>query len=136
MDLRYDRLTRLVKFDVDGEEYASRLTVGQIGEIEDVALKSFGKPIMKLFQEQEDPSVPMMIKAFCIGLTKDGKKVKPQEAYQLFLKICEKHGMPHMERLYLALIASSYFLGADASQEILESLGLDVKDTEEAEKNA
>ena len=130
----YDRLTRFLKINVKGVEYSLRLTVGMFEEIEDVLPK--GTTLMSMFMNQETPKIKVLKKAFCIGMIKDGKVVKSNEAIQVFNDFCDENGIQEAVNVFYALLAASHLLGANLSNEMMESMGLIVKDPEEPEKNA
>lgn len=132
--MKYDRLTRFLKVDVKGVEYSLRLTVGMFEEIEDILPK--GTTLMSMFMNQETPQIKVLRKAFCIGLVKNGAKVKDEEALKVFSDYCDENGIQGAVSVFYAVLAASHLLGAEASKAMLEDMGLVVKDTEETPKNA
>lgn len=122
--MKYDRLTRLVKFEVGGEEYAARLTIGMLEEIEDILPK--GVTLVNLFLNNEMPQIKVLRKAFCVGLMKDGQRVK--NALPVFEQYCNENGVQSAVQVFYALVAASYMLGAEVSKSLLESMELEVKD--------
>ena len=136
--MKYERLTRTVKFEFNGQEYGIILDLGSLEEVE-LALPR-GVTLVSMFMQKIPPTIPLLKKAFCVGLIKDGKKVGMPEALNLYRAYCEEMGMQHVFNLFYASVAASGFLGKAASDEILGLMGLDSKDDvpEQAaeEKNA
>ena len=131
--MKYDRLTRFVHIEVKGVEYSLRLTLGMFEEIEDALPK--GTTLVSMFLNNETPQIRVLRKAFCLALTKDGKKVA--DPRQVFEQYCDEKGIQIVIQTFYAVLAASHLLGAAASNEMLENLGLVVKDEEEVEeKNA
>ena len=126
--MRYDRLTRLLYVDVKGAEYALRLTIGTIEELEDALPKD--ETLVSMFLNSKTPQIKVLRKAFCIGLHKNGIKVVGRAAVQAFEEFVEEQGVQMAVNVFYALLAASYFLGAEASNQMLEKLGLVVKDPE------
>lgn len=125
--MRYDRLTRLVYFEVGGEEYAARLTNGMLEQIENVCDSS----ILDLINKGV-PQLKVLKTAFNLSLMKNGEKVK--NGVQIYEKYLNESGIDVVSNTFFAMIAASYYLGPNRSNEILEMLGLTVKDTEPVEE--
>lgn len=136
MELRFDRLKRTLKFEVDGAEYAVRLTNGMLEEIEDVAPK--GKSFVGMFLDREMPTLKMIKKAVCIGMMRDGKRVAPKEAELVYQKIFNSDGLKGLSDFYFLLLATANAYGAQNSNDILKVAGfaVDEEETEDDEKNA
>lgn len=131
--MKYDRLTRLVKFDVGGVEYAARLTNGMLEQIEDLCPQN---SLMRVLENVEYTPRKVLRVAFCLALSKDGEKVK--NPVSVFDKYFEEVGVEGVIQTFSAMIAASNYLGVTQSKTILESLALVVKDkeTDDTEKNA
>lgn len=135
--MKYDRLTRFLKFNVGDVEYSARLTLGMFEQIDDAMPK--GDSLVTMFVNGNTPKLSVLKKAFCIGLVKDGVPVKGKEAERVFETFLDENGIQEAVNVYYALLAASHLLGASVSKTILENMGLDVKDTEAdevTEKNA
>lgn len=130
--MKYDRLTRMVKFDVGGEEYAARLTTGALAQVEDVCPNN---SIMKVMEDIGHIPLKVLIPAICLGMTKHGEKVK--DPSPVFDKLMAEVGIDGVTAIFLAIVAATDYLGAARSKEILANLNLTVKDTEKdaSEKN-
>lgn len=131
--MKYDRLTRTLKLDVKGVEYSLRLSIGMFEELEDSLPK--GTTLMNMFLNQETPKIKVVRKAFCLGVTKDGKRISNDEALKAFEDYCDENGVQGAVSVFYALLAVSHLLGATASNELLKGLGLVDKDAGEQEKN-
>ena len=125
----YDRLTRMVKINVDGAEYALSLTIGMLEELEDELPN--GRALVDMILNRETPKIKVVRKAFCLGLHKKGVLLDEDAAEKVFEKYCEETGMQNAVSLYYVLIAASNILGTETSNMILSGLGLIVKDKEE-----
>ena len=137
MELHFDRIKRMIKFEVDGVEYAARLTNGMLEEIEDVAPK--GKSFVGMFLDREMPTLKMVKKAVCIGLMRDEKRVNPKEAELVYQKIFNSDGLKGLSDFYFILLATANAYGAQNSNDILKVAGFAVDEEEEMEddeKNA
>lgn len=135
--MKYDRLTRALYIKIKGEDYALRLDIGALSEIEDV-LPS-GKKLLEMFVNREFPTVKMLEKAFCVGMSKDGKKVDGKTAKELFQNYVLEAGLPEVTNTYYVLLAVSGMLGEANAHEILSKAGLIDKDNisiKADEKNA
>ena len=133
--MKYDRLTRKVKIDVNGAEYALLLNIGMLEELEDELPK--GTTLIDMVLNRETPKIKIIRKAFCLGLYKSGVLLDENSAERVFEKYCEESGIQNAVGLYYVLIAASNILGTQASNAILEGAGIKLKDTEveEQEKN-
>ncbi len=129
--MRYDRLTRNLFVDVKGAEYALRLNVGKFEEIEDLLPK--GETLVSMFLNSKTPQIKVLRKTFCVGLSKDGETIKGQAADKVFEDFIDEHGVQMAVNVFYAALAASRFLGAAASNVMLEGLGLVVKDKEPEE---
>ena len=136
--MRYDRLTRDLFVDVKGAEYSLRLNTGKLEEIEDMLPK--GETLVSMFLNSRTPQIKVLRKMFCIGLTKDGDTIKGDAANKVFEDFIDESGVQMAVNVFYAALAASHFLGAAASNVMLEGLGLVVKDPEPKqesdEKNA
>lgn len=130
--MKYERLTRFLTFEVNGEEYSSRLTLEMLEKIESALPE--GITLVGLILKSQTPTIKVMKEAFCVGLHKDGKKLSYEAAAKVFQAFYEAAGMPYVLNVFYALIAASYFLGEEVSNNMLREIGLIVKD-EETEKN-
>lgn len=126
--MKYDRLTRFVKVEIDGAEYKLRLTLGMFEDLEDLLPK--GKTFINMMMNQETPGIKMLKKAFCLALRQDDRVISSTTAEKYFEKYCEENGIQGAVALFYALVAASQLLGATTSNEMLKSMGLIVKDEE------
>lgn len=123
--MQYDRLTRALKIKIKGEEYSLRLDIGALAEIEDVMPN--GK-LVEMFINRQLPSIKVLEKAICVGMSKDGKKVDGKTAKELFQDYVFEVGIPEVTNVYYILLAVSGMLGDANAQEILSKAGLVNKD--------
>lgn len=131
--MRINKITREVFIEVDGKEYALRLTLGGLEQLE----KTTGNLITTL-QGQPLPSLTTLSTAFWLGLG-GAKKISKGEAETILSAYLAEYGMGGSEgdggvNLFYALIAASGILGRQASADILSQFGLAEKETV-AEKN-
>lgn len=124
--MKYDRLTRALKVEIKGEEYALRLDVGALAEIEDVMPS--GTKLVEMFINRQLPTIKVLEKAICVGMSKDGKKVDEKTAKALFQDYVFEVGIPEVTNVYYILLAVSGMLGDANAQEILSKAGLVNKD--------
>lgn len=133
--MKYDRLTRLLKVEVEGAEYSLKLTNSMLEELEDELPK--GDTLISMIMNRETPRMKVLRKAFCIGLCKDSEKVRGAAADAVYEKFFQHYGVQETISVFYALIAASQLLGAVASNEILKNIGLVPKDAEDEQiKNA
>lgn len=126
--MRYDRLTRLVRFEVGGEEYAARLTNGMLEQIENAC--DGGSLLDEI--NRGVPKLKVLRTAFSISLTKEGEKVK--NGLAVYEKFLDEQGIDVVSNTFFAMVAASYYLGPKHSNKVLEGLGLIVKDKEPIEE--
>lgn len=124
--MKYDRLTRALKVEIKGEEYALRLDVGALAEIEDVMPS--GTKLVEMFINRQLPTIKVLEKAICVGMSKDGKKIDETTAKELFQEYVIEAGIPQVTNTYYILLAVSGMLGDANAQEILSKAGLVDKD--------
>lgn len=126
--MKYDRLTRFVKVEIDGAEYKLRLTLGMFEDLEDLLPK--GKTFINMMMNQETPGIKMLKKTFCLALQRDERVPSYAESVKQFEKYCAENGLQGAVALFYALVAASQLLGQATSNEMLKSMGLLVKDEE------
>jgi len=85
--MKYDRLTRYLKVEIEGAEYKLRLTLGMFEELEDTL--PAGRTIISMMTNQETPSIKMLKKAFCLAMQRDERKAA--EAH--FNTYCAENGI-------------------------------------------
>lgn len=124
--MNYDRLTRALKIKIKGEEYSLRLDIGALSEIED-ALPS-GTKLVEMFINRQLPTIKVLEKAICVGMSKDGKKVDGKTAKEIFQDYVFEVGIPEVTNTYYVLLAVSGMLGEQNAAEILSKAGLIDKD--------
>lgn len=135
--MKYDRLTRALTIEIKGEKYALRLDIGALSEIEDV-LPS-GTKLVEMFINRQLPTIKVLEKAICVGMSKDGKKIDEATAKELFQEYVIEAGIPEVTNTYYILLAVSGMLGDANAQEILSKAGMINKDevnVKANEKNA
>ena len=129
--MRYNRLKRTIIVDIDGKEYSFRFTIDDLAELEDSLQDN--ERIISMFTSRTLPKIKTLIKAFTLGLKANMPDIEKKE---LFEKFCAETSIDEVTKLYFSLIAVSNLLGESVSNEVLKNLGYEVKDEENAEKNA
>ena len=129
--MRYNRLKRTIIVDIGEKEYSFKLTIDDLAELEDSLQEN--ERIISMFTSRTLPKIKTLIKAFTLGLKANMPDIEKKE---LFEKFCAETSIDEVTKLYFSLIAVSNLLGASVSNEVLSNLGFEVKDEENAEKNA
>ena len=129
--MRYNRLKRTIVVDIGGKEYSFKLTIDDLAELEDSLQDN--ERIISMFTSRTLPKIKTLIKAFTLGLKANMPDIEKKE---LFEKFCAETSIDEVTKLYFSLIAVSNLLGESVSNEVLKNLGYEVKDEENAEKNA
>ncbi len=136
----YDRLKRSLSVEVNGEAFTLRLTLGMLGEVESAIPGN--DSLSKMLKEKRPPRFDLLKKMFCVGLSKDGERIRGTAAEQVFEKYIQENGVPEAENVFYGLLAITNYFGPVASRMILVQLGLEDVDeeadkaVEEDEKNA
>lgn len=128
--MRYNRLKRDIIVEIGGKEYSFKLTIGDLSELEDSLQDN--ERIISMFTSRTIPKIKTLIKVFSLGCKAN---MTDAEKNALFERFCEETSIDEVMKLYFSMIAVSNLLGAEVSNEVLKSLGYDIKD-EVAEKNA
>ena len=135
----YDRIKRSLSVEIMGAAYTLRLSLGMIGEVESAIPGN--DSLSKMLKEKRPPRYELLKKAFCIGLYKDGERVRGNAAVQVFEQFVTEYGVPEAENIFYGLLAVTNYFGPVASRLILVELGwekpdeLEDKKAEEEEKN-
>ena len=130
--MEFDRLTRRIKFKIGDADYSGRLTLQSLEEVE-TALPP-GETLVSLFVLKRPPTIPVMKRAFVVGLERNEKRVGPQAALEAYEKFIEENGVAALFNLFYALVAASNLLGTKASNDTLAKVGLLPKDDEDEEE--
>lgn len=130
----YDRITRRVHIEIDGNEYLLVFTLGGLEELESRA----GRSLIDLSTGGQLPSLKILMDAFFIAIRDggNGHRYTRQEAERLAQTLIDEHeqGIVGLANVFFATIAASGLIGAAFREQIFQKLGIENKDMKE--KNA
>lgn len=131
----YERISRTVHLEIGGEDYPLRFSLNVLEQLDG---RTGGK-LITMATSTGIPPLSTLIDGFWLGLSGAGKKMKREEAEKLAEQFMTESddGIGALFKTFATLVAVSGLLGAKASHEILEQMGVKDEDGDPAgdEKN-
>lgn len=132
--MRYNKVKHDITTTINGQDYSFRYTVNGFIELEAVS----GKGIMDIFSDTQNgkiPSLAFLVDAVRIGLSGEGVMMPKNEVAALVMTLARAKGFSEVVNLFFGTIAASGLLGLDASEEMLQNLGMVSAESHTKEKN-